>query len=164
MISIETENRFRRYVHPFILSGEPGRADFERIWRMVIEDSDVQAVIWRMLFVPHPVPDAVQAEYLVNILDYLHDRPTDLQLFDDVVVTQADIVSVCKTRDSEGPNYGVSYRYAGVTLEREFGYDAMHAGLCGWDEAALDAYWRVGNHVPCHYRASDPQQHAICQP
>ncbi len=165
MIDSDTEKQFRHYVQVFPLIGDPQRATLERIWRTVIGDADVQRVLQRMLFIPHSVPDQSQGERLIKILDHLHGQPTSLEFFDDIVVTQAEIVSVRVVRDSEGPSYFVGYTYSnGVTAEREFGYDSYHAATCGWDDAALKAYWYVGNRATCHYRASDPRQHAICQP
>ena len=165
MISEDTEQQFRHFMQDFPLCGDPQRIAWEQIWRRVITDSDVQHVLERMLFIPHLVPDQSQGERLIQILDHLQVWTTALEFFDDVVVTQAEITSVRIVKDSEGPSYFVSYTYgAGLKAEREFGYDDYHAAACGWDEANLEAYWHVGNRVTCHYRVSDPRQHAICQP
>src|SRR5512139_1966845 len=160
MISEDTEKQFRYYLQTFPLSADPQRAAWEAIWRRVIDNADVRQALQRMLFIPHSVPDQSQGERLVKILDHLQRRPTSLEFFDDIVVAQAEITSVRVVKDGEGPSYFVGYTYGdGFTAEREFGYDDYHAAACGWDEAALKAYWRVGNRVTCHYRASDPRQH-----
>jgi hypothetical protein len=165
MVSLEIEQYFRQLMEKFPLAHQPARAELENVWRLVREDADVQSVLCRLLFIPHPVPDKVQGERLIQILNHLHGQPTKLQFFEDVIVTDAEIMAVRVQRDSEGPTYFVRYQYGnGHSLEREFGYDAYHAAMCGWGEPELGAYWRVGNRVPCHYRANQPEQHYICQP
>jgi len=165
MVKPETEQRFRQLMQEFPLAHQPGRAELEHVWRLVREDADVQQVLRRLLFIPHPVPDKVQGNRLIQILNHLHGQTTKLQFFEDVVVTEAEIVAVRVQWDSEGPSYFVRYQYGeGYQVEREFGYDAYHAAMCGWGEAELNAYWRVGNRVLCHYRASKPEEHSICQP
>lgn len=165
MVNPETEQRFRQLMEKFPLAHQPGRAELENVWRLVRKEAEVQNVLRRLLFIPHSVPDKPQGEWLIQILNHLRGQPTKLQFFEDIVVTEAEIMAVRLQRDSEGPSYFVRYQYgAGHSLEREFGYDAYHAAMCGWGEAELSAYWRVGNRVPCHYRASQPEQHYLCQP
>lgn len=165
MVNPETEQRFRQFMQEFPLAQQPNRVELEHVWRLVREDADVQQVLRRLRFIPHPVPDKVQGEWLIQILNHLHGQPVKFKFFEDVVVTEAKILAVHLKHDSEGPSYFVRYQYGeGHQVEREFGYDAYHAARCGWGEAGLNAYWRVGNRVRCHYRASQPEEHSICQP
>lgn len=111
MVSLVTEKRFRQLIEKFPLAHQPGRAELEDVWRLVREEADVQNVLRRLLFIPHPVPDKVQGEWLIQILNHLHSQPTKLQFVEDIVVTEAEIMAVRLQRDSEGPSYFVRYQY-----------------------------------------------------
>ncbi len=152
-----------------LLAGGKKRGEFELVWKRVIKDADVRRVIKQMLFIPSTTPDAVQGLVLLSILDYLQGKPTRITLYPDIVETHAKIEAVKVETESEGPTYSVEYSFLDKQGSRrrhkaEFGYDIAHASWNGWDRKALDEYWKVGTSLPCHYRAADPDRHAICKP
>ena len=152
-----------------VLCGGCRRQEFETAWGAVLDDGDVETILGRTLFVPSRVPDYEQGLRLLEVLDYIHGRPTNLAVFDDVVTTEAEVVAVAKTSDGEGPDYSVTYRYVDETAtehfaDRCYGYDSVHASMNGWGAKDLDAYWQLGRRHPCRYRASQPREHAVAKP
>jgi hypothetical protein len=140
MLDEQVEKQFREYVAALrrssrsVMDGGDLRNDFRRIWLTVINDESVQKVLHRMLFVPCNIPDRLQGDHIIRILEYLHGRQSPLQFFDDIVVTEAEIVAVRMERESGGPIYFVTYRFLDSAnkrweFERDYGYDEMHAGL-----------------------------------
>jgi len=175
MLDEQVEKQFREYVAALrrsnrsVMDGGDLRADFQQIWLTVINDASIQKVLHRMLFVPCSIPDRLQGDHIIRILEYLHGRPSPLQFFADIVVTVAEIVAVRVERESEGPIYFVTYAFLDSArktwqFERDYGYDEMHAGFNGWGVKELSEYWTTGNMIPCHYRASQPSSHYLCAP
>jgi hypothetical protein len=175
MLNETVEKQFREYMEALrhssrsVMSGGDQRDDFQRIWLTVINDDSVQQVLHRMLFVPCHIPDWLQGNHIIRILEHLHGRQSQLLFFDDIVVAEAEIVAVRIGRESGGPVYFVTYMFVDLAdktwqFEREYGYDEMHAGFNGWGVKELSEYWKTGNKIPCHYRASQPSSHYLCQP
>ena len=175
MLDEQIEKQFREYVAALrrssrsVMDGGELRDDFRRTWLTVINDESVQKVLQRMLFVPCHIPDRLQGDHIIRILEHLHGHPSPLQFFDDIVVTEAEVVAVRIKRETEGPIYFVMYRFLDSAkktweFERDYGYDEMHAGFNGWGVKELNEYWKTGNKIPCHYRASQPGLHYLCAP
>jgi hypothetical protein len=185
MIDAKTRNRFlflyrNLYAdvvrHQKVPEPDPGfkppkgknlRAEFATLWTTVIDDDAFRRTVRRLLFIPARIPDAIQGLTLIKILEHLRGEKTDLAIHGDVEVTEALVLDVRVEDDSEGPTYHVKYAFGkGGTFEHEgaWGYDAFHAAMNAWPREALDAHWAVGNRIPCHYRKSDPKQHALQVP
>ena len=175
MLTEQVEKQFRNYMDALrrsdrsVMKGGSLRDAFQRIWLTVINDDSVQQALHRMLFIPHDVPDFLQGNHLIRILDYLHGHNSQLSFFDDIVVTTAEIISIRTKRESDGPIFFVTYKFTDSSnktwqFERDYGYDEMHAGFNGWGVKELSEYWKTGNKIPCHYRASQPSSHYLCQP
>lgn len=152
-----------------VMSGGNLRDDFQRIWLTIINDDSIQQTLHRMLFIPCNTPDIIQGDHLIRILDYLHGRKHQLSFFDDIMITKAEIITVRIERDSEGPTFFVTYAFTDLDnkkwqFERDYGYDEMHAAFNGWGAKNLGEYWKTGNKILCHYRASQPDSHYLCEP
>ena len=178
MVTVTTEATLRECLRAMggdygqirsVLCGGYRRQEFVAAWQAVLDDADVQTILGQTLFVPSRIPDHEQGVRLLQVLDQVRGQPTTLEVFDDVVTTEAEVVAVTKISDGEGPAYRVTYRYRDRAatehlVDRCYGYDSTHASMNGWGAKELDAYWQVGRRHPCRYRASQPNEHAIAMP
>ena len=191
MIDTDTEHKFRLYLEIIgereaqnratnrpdpisFLAGGSMRTEYEQIWARVIADPDIQKIIHQMLFIPSQVPDYSQGVTLLAIIDHLQGKFSGVQLYNDLIVTEAEITRVTVLEDDEGPTYIVTYVFTTghpfprgngqYTFTKEFGYDITHAAWNGWGRKQLDTYWNIGHRVRCHYSAGDPLDHYICAP
>ncbi len=141
------------------------------LWLSIVGDSDLKQIIACTLLVPGPKPEIHLQQELISFLEFACQKrdQTSVKIYNDLITTQAEIIKVQISHDSEGPDYLVTYFFSDEqgqshTYTKTFGYDGLHAAIAGWGQDDLNAHWAVGNKIECRYSRGNFDLHEIAQP
>lgn len=165
MITTEVDHQFRYYVAHFSNNADWYHIQFTReyealakLWTEILNDADFQQFLEQTLYIPWERPQKRHADFMLSILAHLAGMPggapVTINLYPDVVLTDATILHIDLADPSDGEMCLVTYRYHTPALQRSsVDVDCVYA--------RLGNNWHPGAHIPCKYLKSNPSIHRL---